>query len=65
MSNWCRYCGNWIDWQVVNGRKVPVNADGGNHFATCRGWKKKMAAKSAKLKAERERDENRRQLRLF
>ena len=37
----------------------------GPHFARCHGWKRKMAERSAKLKAERERDENRRQLRLF
>jgi hypothetical protein len=66
MSNWCRHCGQPIEWVVqANGRKAPVNPDGGNHFATCHAWKRKMAKKSALLKAKREREESLRQLRLF
>lgn len=65
MSKVCRYCGREIEWDVVAGRKVPVNPWGGNHFATCRGWRRRMAEKSARLKAEKEREEAQRQMRLF
>ena len=65
MSNWCRYCGCPITWEVTpTGRKVPMDNEG-PHFARCHGWKRKMAQKSALLKAKREREESQRQMRLF
>lgn len=69
----CRYCGRQIEWAVNgNGRKIPVNGDGENHFRTCGGWQKAKARESERRREERRMEKFRaaaesdaRQLKLF
>lgn len=50
----CRYCGKQIDWAVnENGRKIPVDWNGENHFRTCGGWQKAKAKESERRREER------------
>ena len=53
---YCKYCGAKIEWaENENGKKIPVNVNGDNHFRTCKRFHQLKAEKESARK-ERERE---------
>ncbi len=51
----CRLCGKYVNWvERGDGRYMPVDWNGENHFRTCEGWRKAKADEWEKEKARRE-----------